>query len=58
MRVVAKDPGDDKFIACAISGNANYLVSGDKHLLEMNNYHGLKILSPKGFLALLPALTL
>jgi putative PIN family toxin of toxin-antitoxin system len=46
---VCEDPDDDKFIACAISGLAKYIVSGDKHLLRLAGYQGVKILTPRQF---------
>jgi putative PIN family toxin of toxin-antitoxin system len=47
---VCDDPDDDKFIACAISGEAEYIVSGDKHLLKINGYEGISIVKPRQFL--------
>lgn len=32
---LSKDPDDDKFVACAISAHAEYIVSGDTHLLKL-----------------------
>lgn len=34
---MAEDPADDKFIWCAVSGRAEAIISGDKHLLSLNN---------------------
>ena len=50
MQAVRNDPDDDKFVACAIEGQADFIVSGDKHLLELNEYQGIRIISPKEFL--------
>lgn len=47
---VCDDPDDDKFLACAISGSAQYIVSGDKHLLKLSGYEGLEIVTPRQFL--------
>jgi len=47
---VCDDPDDDKFIACAISGQSQYIVSGDKHLLKQSGYKGLEIVTPRQFL--------
>ena len=33
---VPEDPEDDKFLRCAVSGKADYLVSGDQHLLKLS----------------------
>jgi hypothetical protein len=37
-QVIRADPSDDKFLACAVAGNADYIVSGDKHLLNLGSY--------------------
>lgn len=46
---VCDDPDDDKFIACAISGRAQHIVSGDKHLLRQSGFEGLEIITPRRF---------
>ncbi|MBW1778609.1 MAG: putative toxin-antitoxin system toxin component, PIN family, partial [Deltaproteobacteria bacterium] len=51
LRIVSKDPSDDKFIECAVALEANYIISGDKALLEIGKYMGIEILSPKRFLS-------
>lgn len=50
LKIVEKDPADDKFIECAVALNSKFIVSGDKALREIENYMGIKILSPKKFL--------
>ena len=45
-----RDPKDDKFFACAVEGNAHYLVSSDKDLLDMKFYRGVAIVNPGQFL--------
>lgn len=47
---VCRDPNDDKFLACAVAGQAHYLVSSDKDLLELKQYKGICILDPGTFL--------
>ncbi len=46
-KYVDKDPDDDIFVQTAFSGNADYIVSQDKHLLSLEID---KILKPKQFL--------
>lgn len=46
---VCKDPDDDKFLECAISGNSNLIVSGDKHLLKVSGYKGIEVITPRIF---------
>jgi len=50
LRVVAADPDDDKFIACAVACEAETIISGDKHLTDISTYMGIRILSPAQFL--------
>lgn len=53
---VCRDPKDDIFIACAIEGAADYIVTGDKDLLDMGQYQGIKIVRPGEFVTLLDVL--
>jgi putative PIN family toxin of toxin-antitoxin system len=53
----SRDPQDNLFLACALEGHADYLVSGDAHLLEIKYYHGVQIVAPRQFLDLLKANT-
>lgn len=46
---VSADPDDDMFIACALTSGARLIVSGDKHLLDVDGYGGIEILKPKAF---------
>jgi uncharacterized protein len=46
---VCRDSDDDKFLACAIAGNAKVVVTGDKALLETSGYAGIKVLTPRDF---------
>ncbi len=49
--VVEEDPDDDHFLACANSGGADCLVTGDPHLLKLEFYEGIPILSPADFVS-------
>lgn len=46
---VCEDPDDDKFFACALSGESKIIISGDKHLLKVSEYKGIKVLRPREF---------
>lgn len=50
---VVRDPDDDKIISAAVEGKADYIVSRDKDLLDIKEYHGIKIISPEQFMGLL-----
>jgi putative PIN family toxin of toxin-antitoxin system len=47
--VIASDPDDDAVLSCAVEGGASYIVSGDPHLQDLNEYAGIRILSPREF---------
>ena len=46
---VCEDPDDDKFLECAISGNSNLIVSGDKNLLKISGYKKIEVIRPRNF---------
>ena len=48
--VIKNDPTDNRILECAVSGSANYLISGDKHLLNLKEHEGIMILNAKDFL--------
>jgi len=50
IRVIAKDPSDDKFLELAVDGKADFLISHDKHLLGLGVFRGTQILSVAEFL--------
>jgi putative PIN family toxin of toxin-antitoxin system len=53
LAVVTDDPSDNRFLECAEEGGADYVVSGDAHLLAVGEYRGIQILRPAAFLAAL-----
>jgi putative PIN family toxin of toxin-antitoxin system len=53
LDVVAEDPADDRVLEAAIAGEAEYIVSGDRHLLGLKNYAQVEIVSPVRFVAVL-----
>jgi uncharacterized protein len=53
LEIINEDPADNKVLECAVAGNATYIITGDKHLLKLNEYQGIVILPPAGFIKLL-----
>jgi hypothetical protein len=53
---VVTDPDDDKFIACALALKAGYVVTGDKALVDVQQYQGIKIVTPREFLEIIRGL--
>ena len=49
LNIVEKDPSDNKIIECAIDAQAFFIISGDKHLLDIKRYKGIKMVSPREF---------
>ena len=45
VKGICRDADDDKFIACAVSAAADFIVSGDKDLLDMGQYKSIRIVS-------------
>ncbi len=50
---VCEDVDDNKVIEAAIEAKANFIVSGDKHLLKLKEFEGISILTAKEFLDLI-----
>jgi uncharacterized protein len=50
MDVVIADPTDNIFLECALDGGADFLISGDRHLLDIKVYKGIKIVRASEFL--------
>ena len=50
---VCRDVKDDKFLGCAVEGQAHYLVSSDNDLLILKRYQDVCILNPGQFLVAL-----
>jgi uncharacterized protein len=55
FKVVEEDPDDDMVINTAYDGNAAYIVSGNRHLYEMREFSGIRILKASEMLTLLEA---
>ena len=47
---VKNDPPDNRILEAAIDGKASYIVSGDKDLLRLKKFKGVKILTASKFL--------
>ena len=45
--VVKEDPEDNKIIECAVESQVDYILSYDKHLLNLKEYEGIKIVKPE-----------
>jgi putative PIN family toxin of toxin-antitoxin system len=48
---VTEDSDDDMVVACAVEGNAAYIITRDQHLLRMGTYRDIVVVSPEEFVA-------
>jgi putative PIN family toxin of toxin-antitoxin system len=47
---IIADPDDNKFLGCALEIKADYIVSGDNHLLSIKHFHGIQIVDAASFI--------
>ena len=50
--IACRDPKDDKFLALAVNGQADFIVTGDRDLLVLNPFRGIAIVQPEEFLGM------
>lgn len=50
LAVIKDDPDDDRVLECAVAGKADYVVSGDRHLLKLGTYEGIPIMTARQFM--------
>ena len=46
---IPDDPSDEMFLACAMDAAADYIVSGDRHLLDISEYKDIPIIPVNEF---------
>jgi uncharacterized protein len=51
--VVPLDPNDDMIVATAVKAKADFIVTGDRHLLALGSHDSIRIVTPREFLDLL-----
>lgn len=47
------DKDDIKLFACAVAGEAGYIISGDRWVQEVGTYQGIHVIAPSLFLTAL-----
>ena len=50
IQAVKQDPDNDRVLECAVAGPADYIVTGDRHLLMLGEYRGTSIIRAREFL--------
>jgi putative PIN family toxin of toxin-antitoxin system len=56
VRGASRDPADDLVLSCAAEGRADFVISGDQDLTELESYEGIRIMLPAAFLRLIETL--
>lgn len=51
--MVTDDETDNRYVECAVTGGAQYIVSGDPHLLGVGEFRGIRLIPPNDFIALM-----
>lgn len=50
LKIIKKDPSDNKILEAAVVAKADFIISGDNHLLKLKKYKGIKIIQAADFL--------
>jgi putative PIN family toxin of toxin-antitoxin system len=50
IEVVADDPDDNRILECAVEARADFIITGDSHLLKLKNFKDILIITPDEFL--------
>jgi len=53
VSAIANDPSGNIYLACAVEGSADFIVSGDHHLTDLKTFRGIPIVNPAIFLKLM-----
>jgi putative PIN family toxin of toxin-antitoxin system len=49
LHVIEEDAEDNKILECALTAGADFIVSGDSHLLKLGKFRKTRILTPRQF---------
>ena len=55
LEIVSDDPDDNRVLECTVTGRANYVVSGDRHLLKLASFEEIPILTTRQFMNIVEA---
>ena len=50
LNVILEDTDDNRILECAVEAKANYIISGDSHLLKLSRYRNIDVLDVAAFL--------
>jgi putative PIN family toxin of toxin-antitoxin system len=52
LKAISHEP-DNRILECAVAGKADFIISGDHHLTDLENYREIKIVNPNRFLEII-----
>jgi len=55
ISIISHDDPDNRILECALEARADYIITGDRHLLNLQNLQGMNIVTPATFLKLFQA---
>jgi len=55
VSLISVDPADDRVLEASLAASADYIISGDRHLLQLSIWEGIPILAPQVFVEKHPA---
>lgn len=47
LDIISRDPEDNKILECAVSGNADIIVTADQDLIKLKEFRSIAIFHPK-----------
>lgn len=50
LHIIASDPTDNRILETAVEAKADFIISGDKHLVDLRKYNTISIIRPTEFL--------
>ena len=53
ISAIKDDPEDNRYLECAVEGQADFIISGDHHLTDLKVFRGIKIVDPATFLEII-----
>ena len=53
ISAIPSDETDNRILECAVKAKADFIVSGDRHLLDLKKYEGIRVVTPAQFLKIL-----
>jgi hypothetical protein len=56
LNAIESDPDDNRYLECAVEAQADFIISGDRHLKDLKNFQGIKIVNSATFIAFIEKL--